>query len=335
MLKMKFIFYYTLMMSIFMIITMNNWMSMWLSMELNLYSFITLLMNKNFLNNNNKIMLKYFFIQFLSSIMFLISNLMMNYLNILNILFFNNLLMLSMMMKLGMYPFHHWFIKLMTNIKWMNCFILSNIQKIIPLMIMMFMLKLNKLFIIINIMNSILSTLNGLNQINLKKIMAYSSINHLSWLMIILLFMEKLLIKYLMIYMTINLMIFKWFNLFNMTMLNQIYNFKMNNLLKLIFMMNILSLGGLPPMMGFLMKWFTMFIMKNNFLILINILILMINSMLTLAYYFSITLPMLMMYNKMLFFNKLYKLNNNNFNFIILITIYLSMFFIMYNNIMN
>nr|AXR86038.1 NADH dehydrogenase subunit 2 [Telenomus sp. ZCS-2018] len=330
-------YYYPIFLSIILVnlmsILINNWFMMWILMELNLMIFIPLIIEKKNIKIISKISFKYFLIQSFGSMIFLFSiltNLMIN--NIMNMNLINFFMMTMMLIKLGMFPFQMWFIKMMNCISWDNCFILSTIQKMIPFMIMMNIMNKNlKIFMIINILNSIMSTIGGLNQNFIKPLLAYSSVNHMSWMMIVTLTMEKLFFIYLIIYSINNFMIMKYFKKMNIMFINKIFSMKSSYMTKMIMMMNILSLGGIPPMIGFLIKWMSIFSMYNNIFLNFNMIILLFMSTISVLYYLFLMIPSTLYFNFMPK-NKIFKLNFKNFNNYITLFLYFTFSTLMFNN---
>lgn len=131
------------------------------------------------------------------------------------------------------------------------------------------------LFILISL---ILGSLTGLNFSSLKKIISFSSINQISWI-ILSLINNKLFKIYLIFYFFLIWIIIKSITFFNLKYLNQIYNLNIKNkFIKLFIFINFLSLGGLPPFLGFYPK--LLIILKtNNFLITFLIVIFTIISL--------------------------------------------------------
>nr|AET62629.1 NADH dehydrogenase subunit 2 [Trissolcus basalis] len=315
-------------------ITINNWLFMWMLMEFNLMIFIPILIEKKNIKILSKISFKYFLIQSFASMIFLFNILMIFLLNnLINMNLIMIMLMITMFMKLGMSPFHMWFITMMNNLSWNNCFILSTIQKMIPFIIMMNMINKNlMIFLMFNIFNSIISTIGGLNQNFIKPLMAYSSINHMSWMMIINLSIEKIFYFYLFIYFIMNLMIMKFFEWMNIKFMNLIFSKKTSVMNKMIMFISILSLGGIPPTIGFLIKWSSIYSMKINPMMNFNLIILLMMSTITMIYYLNLIIPSLMYFN---FENKiqLNKFLKKNFKFYIIMILYLTFSTITLNNV--
>nr|YP_010564266.1 NADH dehydrogenase subunit 2 [Colobochyla salicalis]UYX62276.1 NADH dehydrogenase subunit 2 [Colobochyla salicalis] len=308
----KMFFFFILIFKTLISISSNSWIGCWIGMKINLLKFIPLISNSNNLLAS-KASLKYFLTQSIASINFLFSILMKMFLmkNFEKNLFLSIMINSSMLMKMGSTPFHFWFPNIVEGLSWFNNFILMTWQKITPMIILSY--YFNKNFIIIIIMfNVIIGALGGLNQTSLRKLMAFSSINNLGWMLSAIMISENLWLFYLILYsFMISIMCFM-FNMFNMFYINQLYINNMNSLIKINLMINFMSLGGLPPFIGFFPKWIIInFLMMNNMYMLIFIMIMM--SLILLFFYIRIIYSTFM-FNY--FKNKWFKMfiKNNKFS---------------------
>nr|YP_010287416.1 NADH dehydrogenase subunit 2 [Somatina indicataria]UKT61747.1 NADH dehydrogenase subunit 2 [Somatina indicataria] len=318
----KMFFFFILFFSTFISISSNSWIGCWIGLEINLLSFIPLINN-----NNNMLMseasLKYFLIQTIASINFLFCIIfkMIYFFNI-NM---NFLLMMminsSLLMKMGSVPFHFWFPNIVEGMSWMNNFILMTWQKITPMILLSYYFNKNLLIISI-ILNIMIGSLGGLNQTSLRKILAFSSINNLGWMISSIIISENLWLFYLLMYsFLISMMIFLFYML-NVFFINQLFILNLKILIKLNLMINFLSLGGLPPFIGFFPKWIVInFLMMNKFYLLTLIFVMM--SLLMLFFYIRIIYSSFILnYFKM----KWFKINIKNnimyfFNFMSMLSI--------------
>nr|YP_009390956.1 NADH dehydrogenase subunit 2 [Meroptera pravella]ARV87614.1 NADH dehydrogenase subunit 2 [Meroptera pravella] len=283
----KMFFLFSLFFSTLISISSNSWFGCWIGLEINLLSFIPLISNSNNMLSSEA-SLKYFLVQSIASINFLFSIL-------LKLIFFknfefNNIISIminsSLLMKMGSFPFHFWFPNIMEGMSWFNNFILMTWQKITPMILLSYYFNKNFLIIII-IMNSIIGSIGGLNQTSLRKLMAFSSINNLGWMLSSIMISENLWMFYLFMYSFIISMMCSFFYIFNMFFINQLFIFNMNYMVKLFFFINFLSLGGLPPFIGFFPKWIVInFLLINKFFIITFIFIMM--SLIMLFFYIRI-----------------------------------------------
>nr|YP_010385245.1 NADH dehydrogenase subunit 2 [Anatrichus pygmaeus]UPM51781.1 NADH dehydrogenase subunit 2 [Anatrichus pygmaeus] len=275
-------------------ISSNSWLSAWMGLEINLLSFIPLMSDNNLMSTEAS--LKYFLTQALASSILLFSFILMmiskNY-DIYNLmenqkLNYTNLMIFSaLLLKTGAAPFHFWFPNIIEGLSWMNCFILMTWQKIAPLMLMSYMIS-NMMSMICAILSVIFGALGGLNQSMLRKLMAYSSINHLGWMISSLMLNQNLWILYFLFYSFLTFNMIYMFNIWKIFHINKMFSmFTQKKTLKFTMMFNLLSLGGLPPFLGFIPKWLIINLLTiNNQLLLTFILISF--TLITLYFYLRI-----------------------------------------------
>nr|YP_009701194.1 NADH dehydrogenase subunit 2 [Idgia oculata]QEQ14400.1 NADH dehydrogenase subunit 2 [Idgia oculata] len=303
----KLVFFNTLIMGTLISISSSSWLGMWMGLEINLISMIPLLTNKN--SYSSEAAIKYFITQALASMIILMIIIMVSLYFSLNILYIKSYLMIlnsALLTKMGAAPFHFWFPEVMEGLNWMSSLLMLTWQKIAPMILLMYNSQINNYFMIIIILSMLISGILGFNQISLRKILAYSSINHIGWMLPAILLSWSIWLIYFSIYflITLNILIFfNYFNIFYIKQLIPIINF--NFTLKIFFLSNFLSLGGLPPFLGFLPKWFLINeLVKNNFYFLSMLMILL--TLLTLFYYIRITLSALMLnFNNKIYFNNI------------------------------
>nr|ARH54429.1 NADH dehydrogenase subunit 2 [Lebia chlorocephala] len=286
-------FLFTLMMGTLISISSYTWLGTWMGLEINLLSFIPLLKSKNDPYSSES-SVKYFLIQALASTIFLFSILMIMLMNnmisdILNLnVFMMMLINSSLLLKMGAAPFHFWFPEIIEGMNWINCLVLMTWQKIAPMMLLSYTIKYSNYIIIIIMISTLIGSIGGLNQTSLRKIMAFSSINHIGWMLSSFLNSEMIWIIYFSIYTFISLTLITILNSFKIFYLQQMYTFMNNNLLiKFSFLLNLLSLGGLPPFLGFLPKWMVIQYLSMNYMYLLMFMIMM--TLITLFFYLRIS----------------------------------------------
>nr|YP_010484492.1 NADH dehydrogenase subunit 2 [Omphisa fuscidentalis]UVW80017.1 NADH dehydrogenase subunit 2 [Omphisa fuscidentalis] len=312
----KMLFLFILFFSALISISSNSWFGCWIGLEINLLSFIPLI------NNSNNILtsetsLKYFLIQAIASInllfyiilkMMLMKNFEMN--NYIMIMINSSLLM-----KMGSAPFHFWFPNIIEGLSWFNSFILMTWQKISPMILLSYYYSNNFLIIII-IMNSIIGAIGGFNQTSIRKLMAFSSINNLGWMLSAMMISENLWMFYLCMYSFLIMIMCFLFSMINMFFINQLFFINMNYMIKLSLLINFLSLGGLPPFIGFFPKWIIInFLLNKNLYNLVFILIMM--SLILLFFYLRIMYSSFMFNYPKLKWIKI-KIKNNMFYFLMI-----------------
>nr|YP_010735820.1 NADH dehydrogenase subunit 2 [Myrmeleomastax wideis]WEL32795.1 NADH dehydrogenase subunit 2 [Myrmeleomastax wideis] len=278
-----------------------SWMGVWMGLEINMLAFMPMLSNqKNILMNETSI--KYFIIQALASSMLIMSIILMNMKSSMYWMLNNNMMMLinlSLMLKIGMAPMHFWLPEVMGETNWMNCMLLMTWQKLAPLTVMSYYIKMNLIIMTMVIMSAMIGAIGGLNQSSLRKMMAYSSINHMGWMISTMMISEPLWELYFIIYSIMSTITVMMMNQNKLIWLNQMFNSNNNNNLnKYLIYISLLSLGGLPPFLGFIPKWMSIQMMMENKMTFI-LTVLIMSSMITLYYYLRITMTSIIMVSEM------------------------------------
>nr|YP_010693308.1 NADH dehydrogenase subunit 2 [Bactrocera bryoniae]WCB99152.1 NADH dehydrogenase subunit 2 [Bactrocera bryoniae] len=282
----KIMFFFILMTGTLITVSSNSWLGAWMGLEINLLSFIPL-MNSNNLTSTEA-SLKYFLTQAMASAVLLFA-IMMTYLNNYpliqdNSTYSNLMIISSLLLKSGAAPFHFWFPKVMEGLSWMNALTLMTWQKIAPLMLISYTTQNNLIFMAI-IASTITGSLGGLNQTSLRKLMAFSSINHLGWMLAAMQANESMWCMYFSFYTFLSFSLTFMFNNFKMFHINQLFNSFFNSkILKFILFLNLLSLGGLPPFIGFLPKWLViqLLVLKSQYVLMT---IMTVMTLITLFFY--------------------------------------------------
>nr|YP_010835989.1 NADH dehydrogenase subunit 2 [Rhabdiopteryx christinae]WGC89508.1 NADH dehydrogenase subunit 2 [Rhabdiopteryx christinae] len=286
----KFLFFMTLISGTLISVSANSWFGAWMGLEINLLSFIPLMTNTNNLLSTEA-SLKYFLTQALASATLLFtviiaallfnsgSSLAMNNLAI------SMLISSSLLLKMGAAPFHFWFPGVMEGLNWMNGLMLMTWQKIAPLMLLSYNLSMNVFISLVIGLCVLIGSLGGFNQTSLRKILAYSSINHLGWLIAALGLGENLWYLYFSVYSFLSMAIIFMLNTFKLFYVKQIFSMSYTPpVTKFSIFVTFLSLGGLPPFLGFLPKWIIIQSMVQSGLIfLISLMVVM--TLITLFYY--------------------------------------------------
>nr|ABN72897.1 NADH dehydrogenase subunit 2 [Drosophila subsilvestris] len=271
-------------------VTSNSWLGAWMGLEINLLSFIPLLSDNNNVTSTEA-SLKYFLTQALASTVLLFSSIILMLKNNMNIeineSFTSMIIMSALLLKSGAAPFHFWFPNMMEGLTWMNALMLMTWQKIAPLMLISY-LDIKNLLLISVILSVMVGAIGGLNQTSLRKLMAFSSINHLGWMLMSLMISESIWLIYFLFYSFLSFILTFMFNIFKLFHLNQLFSWFVNSkILKFTLFMNFLSLGGLPPFLGFLPKWLVIqqLTFCNQYFTLT---IMMMSTLITLFFYLRI-----------------------------------------------
>uniref|UniRef100_G9FMM0 NADH-ubiquinone oxidoreductase chain 2 n=1 Tax=Glaucostegus typus TaxID=337882 RepID=G9FMM0_GLATY len=177
------------------------------------------------------------------------------------------LITIALALKIGLAPMHFWLPEVLQGLNLTTGLILSTWQKLAPFAIL---LQLNHLLnphllILLGILSILVGGWGGLNQTQLRKILAYSSIAHLGWMITILHFAPNLTTLNLILYIIMTTTMFLLFNTLNSTKINSLaLSTTKSPLLTIITLTTLLSLGGLPPLTGFMPKWLILQEMTNQ-----------------------------------------------------------------------
>nr|WNH20972.1 NADH dehydrogenase subunit 2 [Gymnothorax zonipectis] len=166
--------------------------------------------------------------------------------------------LISLGMKIGLAPTHLWLPEVLQGLDLMTGLVLSTWQKLAP-MILIYQLAPNvnpTILLLLGLASAFIGGWGGLNQTQLRKILAYSSIAHMGWMMIVLKYYPELMVLNLLIYITMTSATFMTLKVVSATNINTLSTtWAKAPAMVTITMMTLLSLGGLPPLTGFMPKW--------------------------------------------------------------------------------
>nr|YP_003434091.1 NADH dehydrogenase subunit 2 [Clinocottus analis]ACO49623.1 NADH dehydrogenase subunit 2 [Clinocottus analis] len=167
------------------------------------------------------------------------------------------LVFLALALKLGLAPLHSWLPEVLQGLDLTTGAILSTWQKLAPFALIMQLHPTDPaLLITLGLTSTLVGGWGGLNQTQLRKILAYSSIAHLGWMVLVAQFCAPLTLLTLLLYLALTLPTFLTFKLNNATNINTLAAaWTKAPLLTALAPLLLLSLGGLPPLTGFMSKW--------------------------------------------------------------------------------
>nr|YP_010415021.1 NADH dehydrogenase subunit 2 [Araniella displicata]URW97640.1 NADH dehydrogenase subunit 2 [Araniella displicata] len=218
----------------------NDWFLVWVGLEINMMSFIALIYERGALGV--EMCLKYFFIQSLGS-----GVLMMMFYSEFKWVEYLSLVILSY--KIGGGPFYFWFPSICDGLSWGSCFMLMTIQKVLPLILITFLVSMFLWVIIFSSM--LIGGVGSMNQKSMKRLLAFSSIHHIGWILLGHFISNTMWMIYLMVYTLLILGVI-W-----MLMSDKILEIGMLGKIssKWSFVLGMMSMGGMPPLLGFYLKW--------------------------------------------------------------------------------
>nr|YP_010925028.1 NADH dehydrogenase subunit 2 [Raphicerus sharpei]WKD79707.1 NADH dehydrogenase subunit 2 [Raphicerus sharpei] len=274
----------------------SHWLLIWIGFEMNMLSIIPIMMNKHN-PRATEASTKYFLTQSTASMLLMMAI-------IINLLFsgqwtvtklFNPmasmLMTMALAMKLGMAPFHFWVPEVTQGIPLFPGLILLTWQKLAPMSVLYQIsssINLN-LILTLSILSIMIGGWGGLNQTQLRKIMAYSSIAHMGWMTAVLLYNPSTMLLNLIIYIIMTSTMFMLFMINSTTTTLSLSNTWNNTpITTVLILITLLSMGGLPPLSGFMPKWMIIQeLTKNDNIILPTLMAMM--ALLNLYFYMRLT----------------------------------------------
>nr|YP_009563804.1 NADH dehydrogenase subunit 2 [Isopachys gyldenstolpei]QAX27897.1 NADH dehydrogenase subunit 2 [Isopachys gyldenstolpei] len=164
----------------------------------------------------------------------------------------------AMSMKLGLAPLHFWLPEVLQGASMKTALIITTWQKLAPLTLLY--LTHHSLhpptLLTLGLLSALTGGWGGLNQTQTRKIMAYSSIAHLGWMATILTLSTNILILSLMLYllMTVSAFTMLMFSS-SKTIKDMTTTWTISPTATTLMLMMLMSMGGLPPLTGFMPKW--------------------------------------------------------------------------------
>nr|ABO36346.1 NADH dehydrogenase subunit 2 [Mionectes oleagineus] len=245
------------------VISANHWIMAWAGLEINTLSILPLI-SKTHHPRAVEASTKYFLVQAAASTLLLFSSMTNAWFtgqwDITQLTHPMSCIMLTaaISMKLGLVPFHFWFPEVLQGSSPMTSLLLATAMKFPPtVLLILTSLSLNyTLLSLMAIASTALGGWMGLNQTQIRKILAFSSISHLGWMTIILIYNPKLTLITFYLYSLMTAAIFFTINITNTLKLSTVMTAwtKIPSLTAML-MLTLLSLAGLPPLTGFLPKW--------------------------------------------------------------------------------
>nr|YP_009872212.1 NADH dehydrogenase subunit 2 [Nemipterus hexodon]QKS34341.1 NADH dehydrogenase subunit 2 [Nemipterus hexodon] len=167
------------------------------------------------------------------------------------------LITLALALKIGLAPLHSWLPEVLQGLDLTTGLIMSTWQKLAPFALLLQLQPANPtMMIILGLMSTLVGGWGGLNQTQLRKILAYSSIAHLGWMIMVLQYAPSLTLLTLILYLIMTISAFLTFKMNNVTNINSLaLSWTKTPILTALTPLILLSLGGLPPLTGFMPKW--------------------------------------------------------------------------------
>nr|AFN41752.1 NADH dehydrogenase subunit 2 [Hipposideros coronatus]AFN41760.1 NADH dehydrogenase subunit 2 [Hipposideros coronatus] len=241
----------------------SHWFLIWIGFEMNMLAVIPMLMKRSN-PRATEASTKYFLTQATASMLLMLAI-------IINLLYSGQwtitsmlnptasaIMTLALAMKLGLSPFHFWVPEVTQGVPLSSGLLLLTWQKLAPLSVLYQIshsINLN-LLLAISMLSILVGGWGGLNQTQLRKILAYSSIAHMGWMTAILAYNPTMTLLNLVLYILMTTTTFMLFmHNSSTTTLSLSHSWNKTPLIATSILVMMLSLGGLPPLTGFVPKW--------------------------------------------------------------------------------
>nr|QWL54736.1 NADH dehydrogenase subunit 2 [Cyornis banyumas]QWL54737.1 NADH dehydrogenase subunit 2 [Cyornis banyumas]QWL54738.1 NADH dehydrogenase subunit 2 [Cyornis banyumas] len=300
----KLIFAISLLLGTTTTISSNHWITAWAGLEINTLAILPMI-SKSHHPRAIEATTKYFLVQAAASTLILFSSMtnawQTGQWDITQLTCPTSCLILTtaIAMKLGLVPFHFWFPEVLQGTSLTTGLLLSTAMKFPP-MTLLFMTSqsLNPaLLTIMAILSTALGGWMGLNQTQTRKILAFSSISHLGWMAVIIVYSPKLALLNFYLYALMTAAVFLALNSIKTLNLSTLMTtWTKTPALSAMLMLALLSLAGLPPLTGFLPKWLIIQELTKQEMAPVAVIISLLSLLslffyLRLAYCATITLP--------------------------------------------
>nr|AAY99291.1 NADH dehydrogenase subunit 2 [Rachovia pyropunctata] len=242
-------------------ISSSHWLIAWVGLEINTFAIIPLMTQKQN-PRATEATIKYFIIQTTATAVLLFASISNAWISgQWDIHQMNHPLPLTMIyialaLKLGLAPLHAWFPEVIQGLDLMTGFILATWQKFAPISLTLQLPNGNPALInTLSLLSILMGGWGGLNQAQLRKILGYSSIAHLGWMILALQYLPMLAFTTFMVYVIPTFFLFLTLKQTQATSINALsMAWSKMPIISATLPLVFLSLGGLPPLTGFFPK---------------------------------------------------------------------------------
>ena len=289
------------------LIISDSLLTLYLGLELQTFSIFILIAKNRTSIKSSEAGLKYFMLGAISSGFYLLSLVLLFLygfsLNIKDILFFSEdyitfismtLICLSMCFKLSLFPFHFWIPDIYEGSSWDILMLISTLPKISVICITIQILINSSILLSFSLLSIGIGTLGALNQSKLKRFLAYSGISHMGFIILgyVILSQSNMIIGslYLLIYILtmLSVLILIINNNIKNDYIIELGGLKFTNkILAITLILLILSVAGIPPLSGFISKWYLIWIIIENKYNISSIIVILFSTI-GLGYYLRI-----------------------------------------------
>nr|AJA04675.1 NADH dehydrogenase subunit 2 [Phrynocephalus scutellatus] len=252
----------SIMLGTIMAMSSSNWLLVWTGLELNMLALLPMI-SKPKTMRSSEATIKYFLVQTIASMMMLLSSTMNAWqtgnwdIPELKNKYSSTIMSLSLMMKMGVAPMHFWLPEVLQGTTLQTALLITTWQKLAPVSLM-YLISNNiqpSILVLTGGLSMIIGGLGGINQTQLRKMMAYSSINNLGWTIMIMAFSPNMAIMNISIYIIMTTPTFLMMTkMSTKTLQNLTMMWTTSPTTTISIALLMLSTSGLPPFTGFTPK---------------------------------------------------------------------------------
>nr|QNM99871.1 NADH dehydrogenase subunit 2 [Alburnus alburnus] len=240
----------------------SHWLLAWMGLEINTLAIIPL-MTQHHHPRAVEAATKYFLTQATAAALILFASTTNTwltgtwYINDMSNSFAITMIIAALALKIGLAPMHFWMPEVMQGLDLLTGLILSTWQKLAPLTLLIQVAPVIDplLLTAFGLTSTLVGGWGGLNQTQLRKILAYSSIAHMGWMIIVLQYAPHLTLLALLAYIFMTSAAFLTLKSMSTTKISALATaWSKNPVLVTTTALVLLSLGGLPPLTGFMPK---------------------------------------------------------------------------------
>nr|WIW39744.1 NADH dehydrogenase subunit 2 [Bathymodiolus septemdierum] len=232
-------------------ISTDSHMSAWVGMEVNMLGFMCLLGVKSVLNM--RVLVNYFVFQSFGSTMYLFGSTVVLHCENLNITLLGYFLVhLGLLCKAGLFPFWVWVPSVVNSSGWLVSYLLLGVQKVGPLLLLGVWCTCTEFLSFVVFVMSVMGGLGGAVQNSYRDVLVYSSFVHSAWMLVCLMSSQQLFLFYIGVYIVqLGLVVYYLWRSNS--------SFMKSGKWSLMVASSLMSLSGLPPLAGFVVKMIVVF----------------------------------------------------------------------------
>nr|YP_009943030.1 NADH dehydrogenase subunit 2 [Villorita cyprinoides]QOD40735.1 NADH dehydrogenase subunit 2 [Villorita cyprinoides] len=266
----------------------------WIGMEISFIGVIGLLGGSSY--EESESLVKYFIVQVLGSSLIMMSIMLMYGGSFLYLIEFG--FVLGLFLKLGLFPFHFWVASVASGMSWMSCFLVLVVQKVIPVWIVsnLCFSKWGMSFLELSaVLTCLVGCVGGLMMLHFRVLLGYSSLVHMSFMVVLGIFEMSSFLIYFLVYFFINLSLMVSLWVVSIYSFFDVLKSKMVSSLGWL-SLYLMSLSGVPPFLGSFLKVFFLLKCWSKFSLLC--VALLFSSAVSMFFYLSFFMSMYFSFGK-------------------------------------